>query len=552
MEAKKGHIIKSLQPYRHLFPVATLTEKTVKHNADVSDTVRFIPKVVAKTRWQVKNFVEQELRNLPLETACRKLWYFVKDHIRYEKDEEGKEQVRTSRRLIHDAKGDCDCFTVFISSCLSSLNEKIKIIHRITKYRKDYFQHIYPIAILPDGRNIIMDCVTNYYNHEEPFKEKQDYLMELNYLDGIPAKNNPDAEQLFDDNGMKELGALFKKKNSEPKTKIGQKLKEVGQKVKTAVSKTIHAVNRVNPVTLVLRNGLLAAMKLNMMKVPQRLKYAYLSDAEAQKRGIDMAKFQRLKQVREKMEKIFHGAGGKPENLKASILTGKGNTNKEVSGLGYIPDDKIESLNLNSPLHEVLGQELFYSENMEGHEEIQGLGELGEPVTAATSVTAASGIMAAIAAILKNIGSIFKAKEKGSEDFQNTADADAEASNTPATDLDNFTIPEEDSSELMTKSAEITTDESESGDEKTKKDATEGTWWERNKKWAKPTAWVTGILAALGIGYGVYNSTQKNKKKDKSKDKAVNGMPRLKSKKKKSKSKKGLNGTSDITPVALM
>jgi len=551
LEAKKGHITKSLQPYRHLFPVATLTEKTVKHNADVSDTVRFIPKVVAKSRWQVQKFVEQELRNLPLESACKKLWYFVKDHINYQKDEDGKEQVRSPRRLIYDKKGDCDCYTVFISCCLSMLNKKIKVIHRITKYSKDYFQHIYPLAILPDGRTIIMDCVTNYYNHEEPFKEKQDYLMELNYLDGIPAKTNPDAEQLFDDNGMKELGALFKKRNSEPKTKFGQKLKEVGQKVKTAVSKTVHAVNRVNPVTLVLRNGLLAAMKLNMMKVPQRLKYAYLSDAEAQKRGIDMAKFQKLKQVREKMEKIFHGAGGKTENLKASILTGKGNANKEVNGLGYIPNQDLHELNLNSPLHEVLGQELFYSENMEGNEEIQGLGELGEPITAATSVTAASGIMAAIAAILKNIGSIFKAKEKGSEDFENTADADAEASNTPATDLDNFTIPEEDGSEIQKRSMDITTEDDGSGDEKTKKDATEGTWWERNKKWAKPTAWVTGVLAALGIGYGVYNS-QKGKKKGKSKDKGVSGMPRLKPKKKKSKSKKGLNGTSDITPVALM
>jgi hypothetical protein len=292
----------------------------------------------------------------------------------------------------------------------------------------------------------------------------------------------------------------------------------------------------------------LAAMKLNLMKVPQRLKYAYLSDQEAQKRGIDMAKFQKLKEVRAKLEKIYHGAGGKPENLKAAILTGKGNANKEVNGLGYVPDSQMEKMNLNTPLHKVLGQELYYSENMEGNEEIAGLGELGEPVTA-TSVTAASGILAAIASILKNIGSIFKAKEKGSEDFENTADADQEASTTPATDLDNFTIPVED--EMTSRSMETEVQESTPGiSDKADDTPTEGTWWERNKKWAKPTAWVAGIATALGIGYGVYRSTQKDEKKGKSKEKGVSGTPKLQSKKKKKKN--GLSGTGKITPVALM
>ncbi|MFZ5553560.1 MAG: hypothetical protein ACOZCO_10615 [Bacteroidota bacterium] len=550
MEAEKGHITKSLRPYVHLFPMAGGKEQTVKRNANVADTVKFIPKVVAKTRWQVKQFADRELKHIPYEAACKKLWHFVKDHIAYEKDADGKEQVRSPRRLIYDKKGDCDCYTVFISCCLSALSDKLKIIHRITKYSKDHFQHIYPVVVLPSGREIIMDCVTNYYNYEEPFKEKQDHPMELTYLDGIPDKTQPDAQQLYEDSGMKELGALFKrKKTDEPKKKFGERLKDFGQKVKTGISKTIHAVNRVNPVTVLLRNGLLAAMKLNMMKVPQRLKYAYLSDAEAQKRGIDMVKFQRLKQLREKMEKIFHGAGGKPENLKEAILTGRGNANKEVNGLGYIYDSQMEMMNLNTPLPLILGQELYYSENVENGEEMKGLGSLGEPVTAATSVTAASGILAAIAAILKNIGNIFKAKEKGSEDFENTADADQQAATTPATDLDNFSVPE-DEPVMTTRSAEITTGENTTTDEskdKSPDDKPEGTWWERNKKWAKPTAWVAGILTALGIGYGVYSSTQKGKKKTKQ----VDGIPPLNSKKGKTKAK-GLSGTEDITPVALM
>ena len=159
-------------------------------------------------------------------------------------------------------------------------------------------------------------------------------------------------------------------------------------------------------------------MKLNLMKVPQRLKYAYLSDAEAQKRGVDMAKFQKLKQAKDKLEKIFYGAGGKPENLKSAILTGKGNANREVpvSGLSGADDKAILHMNIHTPIHEVLGQEIYYSENMQGLEEIEGLNGLGEPITAA-SIGAASGIMAAIAGLLKSIGSIFPKRQKESVDF---------------------------------------------------------------------------------------------------------------------------------------
>ena len=545
METITQQPVKSGWQFNHLFPRARMEEKTVKRNANVADTVKFIPKVVQETLFHTKK-IAPVLKRSNVHDTCAAIWQFVKDHIAYKKDEAGKEQVRSPARLWQDRIGDCDCYTVFISSILSNL--KIPHTLRITKYSGDNFQHIYPIVPLSGGKYLTVDCVVKKYNYEEPYTQKQDYTMELNYLNGIPDNAPADAQQLYENNGMEELGALFKRKNkSEPKTKFGQKLKDFGQKVKTGVSKTIHAINRVNPVTVLVRNGLLAAMKLNMMKVSQRLKYAYLSDSEAQKRGIDPGKHQRLKHLREKLEKIFHGAGGKPENLKEAILTGKGNANKEVNGLGYVYDSRMNDMNLNTPLPQILGQELYYSENMEANEEIEGLGELGEPVTAATSVTAASGILAAIAAILKNIGNIFKAKEKGSEDFENTADADKEAETTPATDLDNFSIPEEEP-EKTTRSAEVIPEDEKAADDKSPDDKPEGTWWERNKKWAKPTAWVAGILTALGIGYGVYSSTQKGKKKEKN----VNGLPSLQSKKGKNKSK-NLNGTDeDITPVALM
>ena len=44
-------------------------------------------------------------------------------------------------------------------------------------------------------------------------------------------------------------------------------------------------------------------MKLNLFKVAQRLKYAYLSEDEARKKEMDMDKFAKLRKVKEKLEK---------------------------------------------------------------------------------------------------------------------------------------------------------------------------------------------------------------------------------------------------------
>ena len=215
MESTTVIKLQSLEPYRHLFPKALATDTTVKKGAGVSDTVAFIPMVVSKTRWQVEQFVNQELRGLSLYDTCEKLWYFVKQHIAYKKDERGKEQVRSPRRLIHDATGDCDCFTTFIDTCLSVL--QIPTINRITKYKENFFQHIYPIVPIGKGAYITMDCVVDSFNYEEPYTEKKDYNMDLQYLDGIDDEKlsgNVDAQDLFGWNDeIGDLGRRRKRQN---------------------------------------------------------------------------------------------------------------------------------------------------------------------------------------------------------------------------------------------------------------------------------------------------------------------------------------------------
>jgi len=512
MEARVKRKIKSGEQYNHLFPMANLTDETVKKGASVSDTVKFIPKVVKDTLEQTKEIAEV-LRGSSLSETCNNIWNFVYEHINYHKDEDGLEQIRSPARTWHDRlRGvDCDCYTVFISSILTNL----KIPHRlrIARYKKDYFQHIYPIVPRANGKYVTIDCVVEHFNYEEPYTEIKDTTMDLQYLSGLDEPTTADEQNLL---GEEEIGKLFKKKAS------GDAGKKKGG-LKQFIKKAVHVTNRVNPATVLLRNGVLASMKLNIMKIAQRLKYAYLSDAEAQKRGVDMGKFQHLKKVKDKLEQIFYGAGGKPENLRKAILTGKGNKNKDVSGLGYAyAEADFDDMNEYTPLSQLLGEEIFGSENEES------LGELGEPVTAA-SITAATGALAAISGLLKSIGSVFKKKDgAGANDFENT-EKESDPANLPSEieknkdDISKIDSSESDSSSTS-KTEKSTSDDSSGGGDDSKKDG----FWDKNKKWLKPTLWGAGGLGALLLGFKIFGGKKETSPKQLSGTKNKTNHPQKK------------------------
>ena len=268
MQAKSVRAIQEGKRFRKLIPQAKLTETTIKRGATVQDTVKLIPQVVGQTKWQTKALAKQ-LKGDSTYATCRNIWEFVYNHIRYHRDDEGLEQIRSPARAWHDRERgvDCDCYTVFISTILTNL--RIPHVLRITKYKQDYFQHIYPIVPTKGGGYITIDCVVDRFNYEEPYTEKQDTPMDLQLLEGLDDLEN------------------------ENKLSGGEETQELGKKgwFKKFTHNALHAFNRVNPATVLLRNGILACMKLNLFKVPQRLKYAYMTEAQAQKRGVDMGKW---------------------------------------------------------------------------------------------------------------------------------------------------------------------------------------------------------------------------------------------------------------------
>jgi hypothetical protein len=100
--------------------------------------------------------------------------------------------------------------------------------------------------------------------------------------------------------------------------------KATGGAVKTFVKNPLYYINKVNPATIILRNGLLLALKLNSFKVSSRMKYGYLSDEQVRAKGYNPAEHAKMKKAVSNMESIFDKLGGEKTNLKAAIIKGGG------------------------------------------------------------------------------------------------------------------------------------------------------------------------------------------------------------------------------------
>jgi hypothetical protein len=228
-----------------------------------------------------------------------------------------------------------------------------------------------------------------------------------------------------------------------------------------------------------------------------------------------MAKFKKLKSILKKIEEIFYGAGGKPENLKKAILTGKGNKDKAVNGLGYLPDENY--FDENTPLSALLSG-IYEDEIMEG------LGGLGEPVTGA-AIAAASSAMALIAGLIKQIGGL----KKGGKDVSSGEEG---SPNEPVSVDD-----EGGGKSLRTASSSSSGDSGDAGGS-----SGEGfmgkakTWVKENPIQAAAVAVGTGALIFVGIKHFT-----------KKKNKGLSGVPYRKRKKKKSTSKRAYK-----KPIALL
>lgn len=173
--------------YEELLPAPDWREEVVKRDADVSQTVQEMKKLIIKSAWQTKA-LSQKLRGNNLYSTCENIWNFLFYHIKYKEDDVGQEQLRTPALSWHirTSRGiDCDDFSIFAGTILYNLG--IPYYLRIARYKgKDYFQHVYVVVPQTNKQYITVDGVLDEYDTEKEPEETKDFLiMGTNNLNGI-------------------------------------------------------------------------------------------------------------------------------------------------------------------------------------------------------------------------------------------------------------------------------------------------------------------------------------------------------------------------------
>ena len=147
----------------------------------------------------------------------------------------------------------------------------------------------------------------------------------------------------------KKLRKAFKKIGSAVKKavkKVGTAVKKVGQAVKKGMKKLGKAIKKVakkvwkfivrfNPVTFLIRAGILGACRLNMFKLANKCYPGSLSKAEALKMGVSEAEWTKSNKAYGHLKNAYTKLGGKESKLKSTLK--KGNK-KKWQGAEYPTD----------------------------------------------------------------------------------------------------------------------------------------------------------------------------------------------------------------------
>jgi hypothetical protein len=234
-------------------------------------------------------------------------------------------------------------------------------------------------------RDAVLDKLSDI---EEKLAEKGLIKYDSEAIEGLAELDELDDEMDGLGRRKRRRGRFFKALK-----RVGGKLKKVGKKIGKVAKKVVKAIVRFNPLTIAIRGGLLAALRLNMFGIAKKLQYAYLPNNLASKYNLDPAKHAKLKKTHGKVRKLFKGLQGKEKNLRKAILKGAKQKSSDFSLKG-----------MDGLLADLRG--------LESIGELAELGNMGAVATAA-SVTAASGVLAKIGSWLKPIKNIFsKVKNK--------------------------------------------------------------------------------------------------------------------------------------------
>jgi hypothetical protein len=303
------------------------------------------------------------------EETCNNIWNFLKKQIKYVKDPDGYQYIKTPKRFLKEKTGDCKSYSLFSAGILKNIYPKSEVFLRYSGYSDNKIpSHVYTILKL-NNKSYICDGVYNKPLKEKQYKHKEDYKMKIYTLSGIDEENQ-NVEGWF-----KDLVKGAKKVVQNVGKGIEKTAKSVAKGVTNVVQKVTKGAKNIGLAPF--RASFLGLVAINVKNLARKLKEANERDPA-------------------KLKSFWENWGGDYNQLTKTINSGS--TKKMI---GYISQDDY----FNSPTHEI-----------------------GEPVTATALVASAGPILIAVIKLLKQtLG------EKREAELGDSTDLTTDASKTTTT-----------------------------------------------------------------------------------------------------------------------
>jgi hypothetical protein len=92
----------------------------------------------------------------------------VKSEMSYKTDKSGHEKIKAPNWMLYNKVGDCKSYSVLIAAFLEQLC--FRYAYRFVGFDDDRANptHVYIVAYLPNGREVILDAVHTAFDSEPP------------------------------------------------------------------------------------------------------------------------------------------------------------------------------------------------------------------------------------------------------------------------------------------------------------------------------------------------------------------------------------------------
>jgi hypothetical protein len=119
--------------------------KVIFENGKVDDIVKVILLADLKSGECTKKFAKF-LKGKTIKETCKNIFNFLKNNIKYIKDIEGVQDIKSPCKTFYDGFADCKSLSIFAASILKNL--KIPYKYRLASYSELKIPtHIYVIAL---------------------------------------------------------------------------------------------------------------------------------------------------------------------------------------------------------------------------------------------------------------------------------------------------------------------------------------------------------------------------------------------------------------------